>query len=114
MKRPRDISTAIDEMLDHIDYVRSKVGHLSSAEFHADRDTRQSVERSLEIISEASRHIPEHLKQTRSEIPWPQVADFGNVLRHTYFAVDTNVVWRIVVDDLPALRAALSALRGQL
>jgi uncharacterized protein with HEPN domain len=113
MKRPRDVSTVIDEMLDHIDYILGKVGHLSAAELQADRDTRQSVERSLEIISEASRHIPEELKKTRSEIPWPQVADFGNVLRHTYFAVNTNVVWRIAVGDLPTLRVALNALRDK-
>jgi uncharacterized protein with HEPN domain len=109
MKRPRDVSTTIDKMLDHIDYVLAKVGHLSAAELQADRDTRQSVERSLEIISEASRHIPGDLKKTRLDIPWPQVADFGNVLRHTYFAVNSNVVWSIAVNNLPTLRAALLA-----
>jgi len=39
------------------------------------------------------------------------VADFGNVLRHSYFAIDANVVWKIIKESLPPLRTALQALR---
>lgn len=112
MKRPREPSIVIDEMLDHIDYVLAKVRDRDPIAFHADRDMRQSVERSLEIISEASRHLPKALKETRPEIPWPQVADFGNVLRHTYFAINPKIVWSVTVDDLPTLKQALIAMRA--
>jgi uncharacterized protein with HEPN domain len=54
--------TIIDEMIDHIDYVTAKAKNLSAAEFRNDRDTRQAVERSLEIISEASRGLPAEFK----------------------------------------------------
>jgi uncharacterized protein with HEPN domain len=74
----------IEEMIDHLEYVLAKAQNLSSSQFRADRDTRQSVERSLEIISEASRLLPNELKEARPEIPWRKVADFGNVLRHAY------------------------------
>ncbi len=48
---------------------------------------KHSCERGIEIISEASRHIPEHLKATEPEIPWRQIAGIGNVLRHGYESV---------------------------
>jgi len=114
MTEPRDIRIVIDEMLDHIEYVLAKAQNLTAAEFRIDRDIRQSVERSLEIISEASRLLPAELKEARPEIPWRKVADFGNVLRHAYFAVNPDIVWRIVSDDLAPLRQALLSMRQNL
>jgi uncharacterized protein with HEPN domain len=113
MTESLDIRAVIEEMIDHVDYVLAKTKGLSIAQFHADRDIRQSVERSLEIISEASRRLPDALKQMRPEIPWRNVADFGNVLRHTYFAVNPNIVWKVIQEDLPPLRNVLVDLHSR-
>jgi uncharacterized protein with HEPN domain len=113
MTEPRDVLVVIGDMLDHIEYVRTRVESLGPAQFVADRDIRQSVERSLEIISEASRNLPGKLKDTRPDIPWRQVADFGNILRHIYYAVDAAVVWDIITIDLPALEVALLDMRAK-
>lgn len=52
-----------------------------------------ALERFLEIISEASRHLPDGMKDTRPEIPWPRIADLGNVIRHSYQHVDIELLW---------------------
>jgi uncharacterized protein with HEPN domain len=31
--------------------------------------------------------------------------DFGNILRHAYHATRTELVWDIIKNDLPALKA---------
>ncbi len=113
MTEPRDVSVVIDDMLDHMQYVRARVEGLRPVQFLADRDIRQSVERSLEIISEASRSLPDELKDTRADIPWRQVADFGNILRHVYHTVDPGIVWGIISNDLPALASALVDMRAK-
>ena len=69
MTAPRNIRIVIEEMLDHLEYVLAKARDISSIEFQSNRDIRQSVERSLEIISEASRLLPAALKEARSDIP---------------------------------------------
>jgi len=112
MTESRDVQVVIREMLDHIDYVLDKTRDLSRYDFQTDRDIQQSVERSLEIISEASRLLPSDLKQTEPEIPWRKVADFGNVLRHAYFGVNPDIVWRIATEDLVPLRQALLTLQS--
>jgi uncharacterized protein with HEPN domain len=61
------------------------------------------VERGIEIISEASRRLPQELKLRRPEIPWPKVAGIGNVLRHDYADVAHDVLWHVVRDNLPPL-----------
>ena len=64
----------------------------------------------LARISEASRRLPQEMKATQTQIPWRKVADIGNVLRHEYDDVADAEVWRIVVDDLPALRSAVQSM----
>lgn len=76
--------------------------------FAADRLTRLAVERALEIISEASRHIPKELKEREATIAWRRMADLGNRLRHVYHRIDADVLWDIVKQDLPALRLFLN------
>jgi uncharacterized protein with HEPN domain len=79
---------------------------VSLATFEPDRRKRWLVERGIEIISEASRHLSEELKGRHPDIPWPKVAGIGNVLRHEYEDVAHDVLWHVVRDDLPPLEQA--------
>jgi uncharacterized protein with HEPN domain len=54
------------------------------------------------------------VKATEPHIPWRKVADIGNVLRHEYDDVADAEVWRIVVDDLSALRSAVQSMIDRL
>jgi uncharacterized protein with HEPN domain len=71
--------------------------------FAHDRRKRWLVERGVEIISEASRHLPAALKARHASIPWPKGAGIGKVLRHEYERVAQDVLWHVVRDDLPRL-----------
>ncbi len=112
-RTPRDTRLVLDEIIDHIDFVMETTKDRSFGDLSADRSFRYTIERSLEIISEASRHLPDELQTTRPDIPWRRMADFGNVLRHTYFDIRLDTIWHIVKEELSALRAALAAMRDQ-
>ena len=71
---------------------------------------RAAYERFLEVISEASRHLPEVYRTRHPEIPWRQVAGLGNHIRHGYYAVDREVLWQIFEYDLDQLEAAIDDL----
>ncbi len=71
---------------------------------------QRAIERGLEIISEASRHIPDDQKALAPEIPWRQIAAIGNLLRHEYQRADSSLVWNIVIEHLPRLREAVNRL----
>jgi uncharacterized protein with HEPN domain len=73
-----------------------------------------AVVRNLEIISEASRHVPEEVKAKEPGIPWREIRDFGNVLRHTYEGVNDPILWKTIQNDLPALSAAVHRLLREL
>jgi uncharacterized protein with HEPN domain len=85
--------------------IRAEMQGVPLDAFEADIHKRWFVKRGIEIISEASRRLPEDLKARHPEIPWPKVAGIGNVLRHNYEDVAAPVLWNVVRDDLPSLEA---------
>jgi uncharacterized protein with HEPN domain len=102
-ERLRDILEAIEKI------ERFLSGHDFEI-FKTDALIHDAVVRNLEIVSEASRHVPEELKAKAPHIPWREIADFGNVLRHGYEGVNDPILWSTIKRDLPLLAAALPAL----
>jgi len=68
-----------------------------------------AVTRCLEIISEASRRLPEQLKARHPAIGWKQMAGAENVYRHDYEDVAAEFVWETVVRALPPLRNVIES-----
>ena len=72
-----------------------------------------AVQRVLEIVSEASRHIPDDLLLAAPGIRWRQIRGIGNIVRHEYHQIADEVIWVVVTDDLPPLKAAIVAIQTQ-
>jgi uncharacterized protein with HEPN domain len=96
----------LTDIIEAIELIRSEMAGVTLAAFEPDRRKRWLVERGIEIISEASRHLGEEQKARHPKIPWPKVAGIGNVLRHEYEDVAHDVLWHVVRDDLPPLEQA--------
>jgi uncharacterized protein with HEPN domain len=47
------------------------------------------------------------------DIPWPKIIGMRNVPLHGYFDIDTDIVWQAAMIDVPALKAAIVTLFGQ-
>ena len=107
---PRKSDAAIHDILETISRVQAKTAGRSFAEFQGDWELRFIVQRTVEIISEASRRLPPEMKATRPEIRWPSVAGIGNVLRHEYHTISDKIIWDLVQEDLPELRTAVEAM----
>jgi len=67
-----------------------------------------AVTRCFEIISEASRRLPDDLKARHPQIPWRDIAGAGNIYRHDYEDVQAKIIWRTVQGSLDALLAAVA------
>lgn len=82
---------------------------------YSDAVTKAAFERFLEILSEASRHIPDEMKhRATTDIPWRRVADLGNHIRHAYHKVDAAALWSIYEDELGRLDAAAEAMIAEI
>ena len=97
-------SQRLSDIIDNVDAIRTFTAELDFQSFRADRKTVYAVVRALEIISEASRRLPEELLLRHPEIDWAAIAAAGNVYRHEYEAVDEALIWHTVQHGLAALR----------
>lgn len=110
---PRNFLHAIDDMLEAIAGIEKAIEGKSFDDFKNDWLLHRAIERAVEIISEASRAIPEDAKATQPNIPWRNVHNIGNVLRHQYHSLSDRIIWNVVVDELPKLKAAVQAIAGR-
>jgi len=99
----------LTDIVEAIELIREEMADVTLPAFEHDRRKRWLVERGIEIISEASRHLGADLQARHPEIPWPKVAGIGNVLRHDYEEVAHDVLWHVVRDNLPLLEQACRA-----
>jgi uncharacterized protein with HEPN domain len=81
MAKPSSVPRLTD-IIEAIELIRSEMAGVTLNGFELDRRKRRLVERGIEIISEASRHLPDALKGRHASIPWTKVAGTGNVPRH--------------------------------
>ncbi len=93
----------LTDIIEASEKIRDLLRDVSMESFEADWQKQWVVERGIEITSEASRRLPDDMKNRHPEIPWPKVAGIGNVLRHNYEHVSAAILWTLVSSELPLL-----------
>jgi uncharacterized protein with HEPN domain len=68
----------------------------------------------IEIIGEAANYITQETKALFTDIEWNQIVGMRHILIHEYFGIDQNLVWQVIVDDIPKLKAAVIEVNKEL
>ncbi len=103
----KDPAIYVRHILEAIANIETDIAGHDFEKFRADRRTRQLVERNLEILSEASRHLPNEYKEREVQIRWRAIAGIGNVLRHDYHETYPTILWDTCQKDLKPLKDAV-------
>jgi uncharacterized protein with HEPN domain len=75
---------------------------------------QDAVVRNLEVVGEATKQVPESLRKRAPELSWREMAGMRDKLIHDYLGVDLNLVWDVVVSELPATHERIVALIEEL
>jgi len=94
----------LKHILDEIEYIRNETQKLSKDDFLQNNNLKRAFVRSLEIIGEAAKKIPDTLKQKYGHIDWRAIAGMRDKLIHAYFGIDYDIVWDVIVNKLPMLQ----------
>lgn len=109
-----DLRSSLEDILDAITDMTRFLTDRSFDEYQRDKLLRLAIERCVEIISEASRHIPPDMKARHAAVPWQNVADIGNVLRHAYQSVDPQIMWEVATRHVAVLRDAVEHMLSEI
>ena len=100
----REVLDYFQDILDSIEKCEIFLGELSFEEFSRDDKTIYAVIRSLEIIGEAVKNIPDDVKVKYDNIPWKNIAGMRDKLIHGYFGADIFRVWKTAKEEVPLLK----------
>jgi uncharacterized protein with HEPN domain len=97
-------------ILDETRYVLSRARGVSRDEFLQDETLQRAFVRSLEIIGEATKHVPAEFRQRHGQVDWRAMAAMRDRLIHDYLGVDYEIVWDAVAQKLPDLEQEMERI----
>jgi uncharacterized protein with HEPN domain len=106
-------ASRLEDILEAIAALSAYTSGKTRDDYASDRMLRDAVEGNVERLSEASRHLPGHLKARHPAIPWQNIAGIGSILRHAYPIIDDDLVWEVVVRDLPPLKVVIAQMLSE-
>jgi uncharacterized protein with HEPN domain len=110
----RDILDYIQDILTSILEVEEFTEGMTFEDFSKDKKTVNAVIRSLEVLGEATRHIPINIRAKNKEVPWAKMSGLRNILIHEYMGVDLKTVWNIVTKRIQELKLPIVHIKANL
>jgi uncharacterized protein with HEPN domain len=111
MRRDRNYKFYLSDIKDSINKIEEYTKDISEEDFKENSQVIDAVIRRMEIIGEAVKNIPTSVRNANPLIPWKEMADFKNLLIHSYFEVSTNRIWKTIKNDLPKIKENLSKVK---
>ncbi|MFO7831306.1 MAG: DUF86 domain-containing protein [Desulfuromonadaceae bacterium] len=110
----------VDDYLAHIEeaakLATSYVKDMGKLEFLADKRTQQAVIYNIMIIGEAASQIINEYSdfvESTPEVPWREMRGIRNRMAHGYFALNMEIIWDTVSENLEDLGRIVSEIRSK-
>ena len=88
---------------DELDFLEENSKELDFDSFYENEVTKRAFIRSLEIVGEAVKNVPEEMRFEYPEVDWKAIAGLRDKLIHHYFGVDYELVWDVIENQIEEL-----------
>ena len=100
---PQSAREYLQHILDEARFLIESSAGVSKVVFLQDETLKRAYVRSIEVIGEAVKRVPERVRQQYPNIEWRAIAGMRDRLIHDYFGVDYEIVWDVVSNKVPTL-----------
>jgi uncharacterized protein with HEPN domain len=97
-------------MLDAIARIQEYTSNLTEEAFASDGLVLDAVAHNLTVIAEAAQQIPPEVGARYPELPLGEMGELRNLVYHGAGAVNPELLWSTVREDLPGLVPTLEAM----
>lgn len=106
----REYKSFLMDIIDASIKIDRYVKDVSFDEFNENTLIQDAVIINLAIIGEAAKKIPSEIRQLDPDIEWKKIAGLRDILIHSYFRIDVNIIWDIVKNKIPNLKVRIGKL----
>ena len=105
----RDYIIYLNDILSSINKIEKAIKNVKSFQ-ELDEIVIDGILRNLEIVGEAAKNLPEEFKNLHKDVPWKEIVALRNILVHEYFGIDYEIIWNILIKDLPNIKPKIERL----
>ncbi len=106
----REWKLFVEDILESIKLIETYVTNMDFKNFKNDKKTIDASVRNFEIIGEASKSVPDNVKNKYQDVDWKGMAGLRNRIAHEYFGISLTIVWHIIEQELPILKEQMKQI----
>ena len=106
----RNLELYLNDILITCEKVLRYTQDINFEQFIADDRTFDAVIYNLQTIGEAVKSIPIEIRDRYPEIEWRKIAGLRDILAHTYFQIENEIIWDIVQNKIHPLQQNINQL----
>lgn len=110
----KEIRVYLDDILESIKQIEKYTNKVTENKFNKNLQLQDAVLRRLEIIGEAVKNIPLHVRAKYPKVPWKKIAGMRDILIHEYSGVNLKRVWKVIKEDLVNLKNNILEIKREL
>jgi len=110
----RQYKLFIQDILDAINDIDEFIGDMDFNTFSEDDKTKSAVVWKINVIGEATKNIPQTMREKYKDVPWKYMARIRDKIAHFYFGVDYEIVWEVIKKRLPEIKPLIEQILGDL
>ena len=100
----------LKDIIESIKSINDFIHKMDFQKFSSDDKTSSAVIRKIEIIGEATKNIPDPIKEKYKEIPWNDMAKIRDKVIHSYFGINYETIWNVAKDRLPEIKLEIEKI----